>query len=175
MESWALWSTKSEHDVSAIPPASLISQMLEAYRKLENEPFYRKNEVSMIDLISIEIGITENGTPRTINSSREFNNISSNGLSMLALIVVFVGISRYLCSSEALNLHWSIDEVGAIDNHNMIRLLKMLTDSNISIVSALPNANKHILNAMQNSYQAKKGIGVLSVVSSTTQNVGMGG
>lgn len=160
---WNSWGTTDGVDSISLPKPKLVTQMLDAYTALENEPFYGTTELSMRELIDIELSMTENGTPRTIRNTKDFNAVSSNGLSLLAIIVVFKGISRYICPAPEVTITWSIDEIGTLDMKNVVRMLQMLKEANISILSALPFSNRQLLSLMNNCYMAQKDKGIASV------------
>lgn len=99
--------------------------------------------------IKFSVDLMENGNPKHITSEQGLKNPSSNGLSYLILIVVFLGFIDMHRSDNTVSLSWSLDELGNIDEENTRALLKLLTERNVFLVSACP----HVSHAMQGAFK----------------------
>ena len=89
--------------------------------------------------------MVENGNSRTISTDTDFNNSSSNGLSYLAICIVFMGITRYLCPDKRVQLVWPIDELAALSPNNIASLFAMMNEQNIVMFSAFPSEDPSLL------------------------------
>lgn len=131
---WGQWLARNE---SGLPPDELMGdlrQLDEAYRN------GRGCSSDINDLIDIEVQLKEKGRVVPIRTDKDFSDASSAGLSLMALLIVFSGLTRYLCPNEEIAITWPIDELGKIDSGNVGRLFKMMQKRNIHIFCAQPEA-----------------------------------
>jgi len=90
-------------------------------------------------LVEINISLEENGRLVNIRNDNDLKNVSSTGISMLAVIVVFCGMTRYLCRDENVKIHWPLDELGKLSTQNTTLLFKFMDKHNIALFCAQPN------------------------------------
>ncbi|MBB3231965.1 ATP-binding protein [Halomonas stenophila] len=141
---WGQWLARNE---SGLPPDELMEdlrQLDEAYRN------GRGSSSDISDLTNIEITLKEKGREVPIRTDKDFSDASSAGLSLMALLIVFSGLTRYLCPNEEIAITWPIDELGKIDSGNVGRLFKMMQRRNIHIFCAQPEAPPEILKRFDN-------------------------
>ncbi|AXY02944.1 ATP-binding protein [Vibrio alfacsensis] len=63
-------------------------------------------------MVEMEITIVENGRPAVVRNDEDLEKVGSEGISKLAIIVVFCGMTRFLCQDEDVAIHWPLDELG---------------------------------------------------------------
>lgn len=98
--------------------------------------------------IRFSIDLIENGNKKRIDTEHGLKNPSSNGLSYLILIVVFLGFIDMQRPDKTISLAWSLDELGNIDEENTQALLALLTERNVFLISACP----HVSYTMQSNF-----------------------
>lgn len=118
------------------------------------------------------IQITENGRQVPIKTDNDLQNASSTGLSMLAVIVVFCGMTRYLCPDDAVTIHWPLDEIGKLSGKNTVLLFDLMKQYNVTLFCAQPDAtpalNRFFVN--KNLLDLKQGVRQFEVKRSNTPN-----
>lgn len=135
---WKEW--QEGRDIS-LPPEALLHAI-----KSANEALKTAKIANDIDsLIRLRISLEENGRKATVNNAREFDALSSNGLSYLAILVIFIGMARYLCPNKQIALHWPIDELAALSPENVARIFRMLDDAGLYCFSAFPSTDQNLL------------------------------
>jgi len=90
-------------------------------------------------LVDINISLRENGRPVVVRCDQDLVGASSNGVSILAVCVVFCGMTRYLCNDDSVNIHWPFDELANIHESNIILLFEFMNENNITLFCAQPN------------------------------------
>jgi len=106
---------------------------------------------SMIDL---HIGMNEGGTETIIRSEIDFEESSSKGLSYLAIMVIFMGMTRFLCPDKSVRIIWPVDELATLSNNNIPKLAEMLEKENLTMMSACPDLSR----ALSQFYENKLGV-----------------
>ena len=119
------------------------------------------------NLIIMTLAMKENGRSIEIRNDKDFNNASSNGLSYLAVIVIFRALARYLCPDERIRLTWPIDEIGTLDASNLSLLFDMLQESNITMVGAVPTTDPVTLKHFKYKWIIDRESGIKAFKSST--------
>lgn len=117
-------------------------------------------ELNIDSLVEMTIQITENGRRVPIKTDNDLQNASSTGLSMLAVIVVFCGMTRYLCRDEDVTIHWPLDEIGKLSGKNTVLLFELMKQYNVTLFCAQPDAspvlNQFFIN--KNLLDIKRGV-----------------
>lgn len=103
-------------------------------------------------LVNIRGEVIENGNLRKFKNSEEFNNLSSNGLSYLILIVIFVGFWKMIRKDSPVHLVWALDELKVISQPNISGLMRMLNEGNITLASAFPDPDVTTLCYFRHAY-----------------------
>ncbi|WP_338924140.1 ATP-binding protein (plasmid) [Pseudomonas silesiensis] len=103
-------------------------------------------------LVQIRGEVVENGNTRKFKDSSELDNVSSNGLSYLVLVIIFIAFLNRIRRNVPINLLWSLDELKAIDSANIHGLGKLLSQNNITLVSAFPDPDAETLMLFKNAY-----------------------
>lgn len=103
-------------------------------------------------LVQIRGEVVENGNIRSFKNSGELDNVSSNGLSYLVLVIIFIAFLNRIRRNVPINLLWALDELKAIDSANIFGLGKLLKQNNITLVSAFPDPDAETLMLFENAY-----------------------
>lgn len=152
-QQWKAWR-ESRSDL--LPPDTLMDALYRA-NELLSQAKIGKNIDS---LLRLTIHLNENGRHAKITNANELDNASSNGLSYLAILVIFMGMTRYLCPNEAIKLHLAIDEFANISLSNIAKVFEMLTEKGIYCYSAFPTSDPNILQHFDYKYliDVKEGV-----------------
>ena len=119
------------------------------------------NKASRIEpLVGINISLTENNREVIVRNDEDLRNASSTGLSKLAIIVVFCGMTRYLCADPKVRIHWPLDELGQISNENISLLFNFMDRHNINLFCAQPNPNEILRKFFAIKSEVKRGQGI---------------
>jgi hypothetical protein len=110
-------------------------------------------EVDLSGCIDVTGHVRENENLRKFNSHTDLSKVSSNGMSYLILVTIFVGFLNMKRSNGLPEIVWALDELSNIDTPNTGKLLSMLTENNIRLIAATPQAD--ILVRQQFDYQLK--------------------
>lgn len=112
--------------------------------------------IKHLSLFDIEFTISENGQVKHARNAKELKDVSSTGLSYLALITFFTGVTSMLRRSNPTVICWPIDELGDLAPENIEAMMSMLEQQNIHILSATPTADRHVLGLFKRRYQLDK-------------------
>ncbi|PKF63797.1 ATP-binding protein [Psychromonas sp. psych-6C06] len=109
------------------------------------------------NLFDIEFSISEKGQLKYARNARQLKKISSTGLSYLAMLSLFAGILGMLRgqTESPSNIILPVDELGELAAENVDLLLKMFSDNHISMLSASPSTDRHILSLYKRHYKIK--------------------
>ena len=113
-----------------------------------------QNIESMIDM---KLVMKENDREVPIRNDNDFLNASSEGLTYLAIMAVFMGMTRYLCPDLNTRITWPVDEIGKLDPTNISRLASMLERNNLTMISACPELNRPLEQFFENKISIKAG------------------
>ena len=134
-------------------PDELIYAMQKLSTYLPSEGFVLAHD----NLFDIEFTITEKGQLKHARNARQLKKISSTGLSYLAMLSLFAGILGMLRGSGDTPsvVILPVDELGELAAENIALLLKMFSDNSISMLSASPSTDRHILALYDRHYKLK--------------------
>lgn len=110
-------------------------------------------------LIRFRFSIIENGKHKTGSSSKDLassEGLSSNGLSYIVLIVLFLGFIDMQRNGQPVHLSWALDELRAFSNKNKRVLLEMLSEHDISLVTACPDMEDRELGIFHETYMMER-------------------
>lgn len=96
-------------------------------------------------LIRLQGEVTENGNRRTFHRASDLEAVSSNGLSYLVLVIIFVAFINRIRRHAPVNIVWALDELKDLDSGNIPALLALLARNNITLVSAFPDPDPETL------------------------------
>ncbi|MDD2776716.1 MAG: ATP-binding protein [Gallionella sp.] len=103
-------------------------------------------------LIQIRGEVTENGNLRRFRKALDLEAVSSNGLSYLVLVIIFVGFINRIRRQAPVNIVWALDELKDLDSGNVPALLELLRRNNITLVSAFPDPDPETLALFQHRF-----------------------
>ncbi len=112
--------------------------------------------IKHLSLFDIEFSISENGQVKHARNAKELKDVSSTGLSYLALITFFTGVTSMLRRNNPTVICWPIDELGDLAPENIEAMMEMLTQQKIQILSATPTADRHVLGLFKRRYHLDK-------------------
>jgi len=133
-------------------PKSLIEAMSELTSMLPATGV----KIKHLSLFDIEFSIIENGQIKHARNAKELKDVSSTGLSYLALITFFTGVTSMLRKQNNTIVCWPIDELGDLAPENIEAMMTMLAKQNIHIMSATPTADRHVLGLFERRYLLDK-------------------
>jgi hypothetical protein len=104
-------------------------------------------------LVSIRGSVREHGNFRQFRNRTELENISSNGLSYLVLIILFLGFIGKVRGNAPVQLTWCVDELKAIDAENIVSLCNYLGQNRITLCTAFPDPDAETLMLFEHKYK----------------------
>tara|TARA_R110002124_G_scaffold287179_1_gene471028 strand:+ start:2164 stop:5802 length:3639 start_codon:yes stop_codon:yes gene_type:complete len=155
-ELWTPWTSRRDEE---FPPDDLIRALKLAIDTLNHAHIARGIET----LIEMEISMVEKGRRVIVRTDNDLLNLSSQGLSYLAICVVFLGICRFLAPNSQVQITFPIDELATLSPENIARLFSMFEDHNVLMLGAFPSTDPTILKFFGLRYQIDSRIGVRSV------------
>lgn len=96
-------------------------------------------EINLGQHITLSGSVTDDGNFKTFHSESQLEQISSNGLTAIALIILLSGLVNVIRGSEKIYIPWGTDEVDRFDPGNFQRLMQMLQHNLIDVVTASPS------------------------------------
>lgn len=120
---------------------------------LSNWDLRRGIQADFRSLVSIRGSVREKGNVRPFHNRNDLENISSNGLSYLVLIVLFLGFISKVRGDAPVQLTWCVDELKAIDSENVLSLCNYLGQNRITLCTAFPDPDVETLILFQNKYK----------------------
>ncbi len=129
-------------------PAALIEAMTALTTLLPADGI----KIKHLSLFDIEFTISENGHTKQARNAKELKDVSSTGLSYLALVTFFTGVTSMLRRQSQTVVCWPIDELGDLAPENIEAMMAMLARQNIRIISASPTADRNVLSLFDRRY-----------------------
>ncbi len=147
--------TRNYDDWSRSNDGQLPTQEFADIVRLVAEQLQSKGRVEMklINLLELEIIVTENGRSKRATHAEELRQISSHGLSYLILCVFFIALVNMIRKDQPLNIIWPMDELKELHQMNIEVLVEMLTNNRITLFSAFPDPDPEVLKLFKNRYQ----------------------
>ena len=134
-------------DLADLPPPDFASALLELLSHLQlKEGFLAE----LTSLVRIQGEVVENGNRRPFKKAEDLETISSNGLSYIVMVLIFVGFINRVRGRAPVNVVWALDEIKDLDIGNVELLMDILTKNNITLVSACPDPDPDVLALFQN-------------------------
>jgi len=157
---------RDEADMNSLPDSDLVTT-LRNYLETFEESRANVPVQDLWRLIRFRFSIIENGQRKTVSTTKDLTGaegVSSNGLSYLILIVLFLGFVDIQRKRQPVHLTWALDELRAFDNHNKRALLALLADHDISLVTACPDMEDRELSLFHHVYKLEPHKGGLRFV-----------
>lgn len=119
----------------------------------EQMPGKGRLEMKLVNLLELEIIVSENGRSKRATHAEELQQISSHGLSYLILCVFFIALVNMIRKDQPLNIIWPMDELKELHQVNIELLLELLSNNGITLLSAFPDPDPDVLRLFKNRYQ----------------------
>ncbi len=134
-------------------PDDLVYAMQNLASYLPNEGF----ELVHNNLFDIEFTIIEKGQVKHARNAKQLKKVSSTGLSYLAMLSLYAGLLAMLRgdSKHVSQVILPVDELGELAAENIDLLLQMFNNNHISMLSASPSTDRHILSLYNRHYKLK--------------------
>ena len=160
----SVWERWGELGKDNLPEKDFVTTFSSVISELKDS----KISSSIESLVDIDISMTENGRLVNIRTDADLKSISSTGISKLAVIVVFCGMTRYLCKDHNITIHWPLDELGELSDENVMLLFDFMDQNNISLFCAQPNPSVVLLRYFTSKNHVDKNLGIKKYVSRKT-------
>lgn len=141
------WSRSNDGALPSQDFADIVQQVAE---QLQSKG---RVEMKLVNLLELEIKVTESGRTKTATHAEELRQISSHGLSYLILCVFFIALVNMIRKDQPLTVVWPMDELKELHQMNIEMLVDILTKNNISLFSAFPDPDPDVLRLFKNRYQ----------------------
>lgn len=116
-----------------------------------------KVKESVESMIDMRLEMKENDRQVVIRTDADFRSASSTGLTYLAIMTVFMGLTRYLCPDLNTRITWPIDELATLSPNNISHLADMLEANNLTMISACPKLDRSLRKFFENKISLKQG------------------
>ena len=141
------WSRHTDGQLPADDFAEIVRRIAEQMQSKN------KVEMKLVNLLELEIIVTENGRSKRATHAEELRQISSHGLSYLILCVFFIALVNMIRKDQPVRFIWPMDELKELHQLNIEMLIELLTKNNITLLSAFPDPDPEILGFFKNRYQ----------------------
>jgi len=141
------WSRSNDGALPSQDFADIVQQVAE---QLQSKG---RVEMKLVNLLELEIKVTESGRTKTATHAEELRQISSHGLSYLILCVFFIALVNMIRKDQPLIVVWPMDELKELHQMNIEMLVDILTKNNINLFSAFPDPDPDVLRLFKNRYQ----------------------
>lgn len=157
-EEFRLWVEREDDDLPH-------QEFCQALRRV-SQCFERENTLSadLVDLIQLEIDLVENGRHVTVRDEKTLEHVSSNGISYLILIVLFLGFLQRVRKDAPVQVVCAVDELKNLDLGNTERLFNLLDRHRVTLISAFPDADPEVLRLFAHRYTILEERRIASVV-----------
>lgn len=134
----------------ALPDSEFADMVRQVSEQLQGKG---RVEMKLVNLLELEIIVTENGRSKRATHADELRQISSHGLSYLILCVFFIALVNMIRKDQPLNIIWPMDELKELHQMNIELLVEILNQNRITLLSAFPDPDPDVLALFQNRYQ----------------------
>jgi Protein of unknown function (DUF3584) len=128
---------RAQHHVSYsadVPPAHTAAALRTFMTALSSGSM----EINLGKHITLSGSVTDDGNFKTFHNETQLEQLSSNGLTAIALTSLLCGLLNVIRGTETIFVPWATDEVGRFDADNFRKLMDMLKDNHIDPVTASP-------------------------------------
>lgn len=95
-------------------------------------------EIDLEEYITLSGTTNDAGNLKPFHDEEGLQNLSSTGITALALITLLAGLMNIVRGSDDIYVPWASDEVGRFDAVNFALLMEMLKNNKIDVVTASP-------------------------------------
>ncbi|OHY81051.1 hypothetical protein BCA33_03485 [Marinobacter sp. AC-23] len=150
VEQWQTWVHMNRRSL----PSDAILRRFKLVSDTLNDAKVKDSVESMIDM---RLEMKENDRQVVIRTDADFLSASSTGLTYLAIMTVFMGLTRYLCPDLNTRITWPIDELATLSPNNISHLANMLEANNLTMISACPKLDRSLRKFFENKISLKQG------------------
>ncbi len=150
VEQWQTWVHMNRRSL----PNEAIVRRFKLVTDTLSDAKVKESVESMIDM---RLEMKENGRQVVIRTDADFLSASSTGLTYLAIMTVFMGLTRYLCPDFNTRITWPIDELATLSPNNISHLADMLEANNLTMISACPKLDRSLRKFFENKISLKQG------------------
>lgn len=133
----------------------------------------RGAETDLRSQIRLRGYVVENGMRRDFTSSTDLSQVSSNGVSYLVLMIIFLGFVNMARGDKPLQMVWALDELSNIDASNTSRLLRLLKDNGITLIAATPDSSAEVRRQFDFRVKAMKDRSLTYIEGATPRQLGL--
>jgi len=134
-------------DLPDLPPPEFASSLREL---LQHWQLKEGIQAELTHLVRIQGEVVENGNRRPFRKAEDLETISSNGLSYIVMVLIFVGFINRVRGKAPVDVVWALDEIKDLDIGNVELLMEILGRNNITLVSACPDPDPDVLALFRN-------------------------
>ena len=135
------------------PSVEYIESIQNVAKLLSNN---NRVSLSIIELLDIELYLTEGSSKLTIRTDHELQDSSSHGMAYLILCKYLLAFTNMIRGQSRIPIHWPIDELGTLHVSYIEKIFQACDKNNITIVGALPNPDLNVLNRFKHRYLINK-------------------
>ncbi|TJZ74224.1 ATP-binding protein [Chitiniphilus eburneus] len=129
-------------DLAELPPPAFSMALREL---LDHWQLRDGIQAELSSLVRIQGEVIENGKRRPFKKAEDLEHISSNGLSYIVMVLLFMAFINRVRGTASVNIVWSLDEIGSLDTGNTVTLVNILKRNNITLVTACPDPKPDVL------------------------------
>ncbi|GAB6069912.1 ATP-binding protein [Thiomicrorhabdus hydrogeniphila] len=124
--------------------------------------------------IDVELAVKNTGVIqlRRARNDKELKDISSEGLSFLILISLYMAIKNTFGESQNVKLVWAIDEIGKLHPDNIEILMRILKEERVDFFCAEPRTDPQILSQFRHIYEITEKGNIIKVQSDSPKTAG---
>lgn len=151
-------------------PESYFEKLSWALKQIERYGRGMKLE----QFIDVELAVKNTGVIqlRRAKNDKELKDISSEGLSFLILIALYMAIKNTFGESQNVKLVWAIDEIGKLHPDNIEILMNILKAERVDFFCAEPRTDPQILSQFKHIYEITESGNIIKVDGDTPKTAG---
>lgn len=120
---------------TSVPPVAASMALRDFMSVLSNGSL----EIDLAQHVTLSGSASVNGDLKVFKRESELEKLSSNGISAIALITLLCGMLNVIRGNEPIHFPWVSDEVTRFDSGNFARLMGMLKENKIDVITASPS------------------------------------
>lgn len=137
------------HQLNELPDDELISKLTNLVNLLNAH----KPVIDIAKYFEFTVDYMDGETSKMATNDQEIAELSSNGLTYLIIVSIYIGLINLMRSDTNVKLAFCVDEFDKIDAENSKLLIKLFDEQGIRILSAQPSGKGDILQYYQHCYQ----------------------
>ena len=132
------------------PDETFLNAVTDAVSAIQRDA----TDMDVTKMINVAIHLeNKDGKIEQATTDSELLKISSEGMSFLILIMIFVAIKNSIAHNKGVELLWSLDEVGRIHPENVKIISDILKSEEISFLCAGPSIDAQVASLFENIYK----------------------